>query len=296
MSPEQRQIWVEDAYRNILTAEYGWAAIFINDAELGDIFREAINSNWSDNKLKAAIEQTDWWQSRTASQRQFDRDEQTDPATTNQRIDRQARGVKQVVAEFGGFLSDEQVSNLARESLRSGWTNDEILNAVAAELQVGSDGGQVRFGVTGRGVRSLAADYAVPLSDVAADEWATKLAMGQITQTDYENWLRGQSKSLYPTLSADIDRGVSVSALTDPFRQVAARTLGLAPDAIDFSSDRWNAALNFDDGKGRRMMTLTEWGDYLRSNSQYGYEYTEEAQNKAYTIAEAMGQMFGRVA
>jgi hypothetical protein len=296
MTPEERQIWIEDANRNILTGSYGWAASFINDPELGPLFRQAIDNQWEAPRLVRAIEQTNWWRSRTASQRQFDQQIESDPATINQQIDRKGRGIRQVVSEFGGFLSDEQVTTLATEAVRSGWDDTEMLNAVAAELQLGADGGEVLFGVTGRGVRSLAADYAVPLSDAAADDWATKIANGSVFQADYENWLRGQSKSLYPTLSADIDRGVSVKTLTDPFRQVAARTLGIAPDSVDFSSDRWNAALNFDDGKGRRMMTLTEWGDHLRTNSQFGYEYTEEAQNKAYTIAEAMGQMFGRVA
>lgn len=296
MTPEQQQIWFEDANRNILTNAYGWAASFITHPELGDVFRQAIDNEWTPDRLVRAIEQTNWYRSRTASQRQFDQDIELDPATINKEIDRAARGVKEVVAQYGGYLSDDQINELATESVRSGWDSTETLNAIAAELQLGADGGDVLFGVTGRGVRQLAADYAVPVSDVAADEWATKIATGSMTQVDYENWLRTQSKSLYPTLSADIDRGVSVKTLTDPFRQVAANTLGIAPDSVDFSSDRWNAALNFDDGKGRRLMTLTEWGDYLRTNSQYGYEYTETAQNKAYTIAEAIGQMFGRVA
>lgn len=296
MSAEERQIWIEDATRNILTQEFGWAASFINHPELGPILREASENNWDPEKLRRRVEATDWYQSRTASQIKFDRDEQLYPTDTQQRVDRSARGIKEIVSGYGGYLTDDQVNELARESVRSGWNEQETLDAVAAEMVKGSDSGTLRFGITGRGVRQLASDFAVPLSDFAADEWSTKIATGQMNQADYENWLRSQSKSLYPTLSADIDRGVSVKALTDPYRQVAARTLGIAPESVDFSSDRWNAALNFDDGKGRRMMTLTEWGDMLRTDSRYGYEYTEEAQNKAYTIVEAIGQMFGRVA
>jgi len=296
MTPEQQQIWFEDANRNILTGSYGWSASFITHPELGDIFRQALDNEWEPDRLTRAIEQTQWYRSRTASQRRFDQDIELDPTELNRRIDRAARGVKEVVAQYGGFLTDEQVTELATESVRSEWDETEMLNAIAAELQLGSDGGEVLFGVTGRGVRQLASEFAVPLSDPAADDWATRIANGSVTRTDYENWLRGQSKSLYPTLSADIDRGVSVKTLTDPFREVAARTLGIPAASVDFSSDRWNAALNFDDGKGRRMMTLTEWGDYLRTNSQFGYEYTQEAQNKAYTIVESIGQMFGRVA
>lgn len=296
MTPQERQIWIEDANRNILTGEFGWAASFIEHPELGPLFREAIERGYDNNRFLRELRQTQWWQTRTASQRQWDQDEALDPATANQQITRRETSIRDVTAQFGGMLTDEQVTELARESLRSNWSDSEMLDAIAAEISFDPLATDVKFGITGRTVRQLASDFAVPLSDVAADEWARKVATGEISDADYENWLRGQSKSLYPTLSADIDRGVSVKTLTDPFRQVAARTLGIAPDSVDFSSDRWNAALNFDDGKGRRMMTLTEWGDYLRTNSQYGYEYTEAAQNKAYTIAESIGQMFGRVA
>lgn len=296
MSPEDRQIWIEDATRNVMVGEFGWAATFISHPELGPILRQATDQQWSPDRLRREIEQTDWYQSRTISQRQFDQQEQLDPATAQQQVDRSARGIREVVASYGGALTDEQVNELARESVRSGWNDQETLDAIAAEMLKGADDGTLRFGITGRGVRQLASEFAVPLSEQAADEWSTKIATGQIVQGDYENWLRGQAKSLYPTLTADIDRGVSVKALTDPYRQVAARTLGIAPESVDFSSDRWNAALNFDDGKGRRMMTLTEWGDMLRTDSRYGYEFTEDAQNKAYTIVETIGQMFGRVA
>jgi hypothetical protein len=49
-----------------------------------------------------------------------------------------------------------------------------------------------------------------------------------------------------------------------------------------------------DDGK-QRPMTYTEWGQYLRSNREFGYEYTEEAQGRAYQVANRIADIFGAI-
>jgi hypothetical protein len=100
---------------------------------------------------------------------------------------------------------------------------------------------------------------------------------------------------MFPSLAADLERGLDVETLVNPFREMAARTLEINPANIDFSESKWNAALNFSDDKGRRMMTLNEWGQYLRETPEYGYEYTSQAHNRAYEIAETLGKTFGRL-
>lgn len=295
MSPEQRNIWVEDARRKLMASEFGWAASFLDDPELGPLLRRAAGPPaWSPEKLAREIKNTKWWQSRTASQRAWDQGVVSDPATYNQKIDVQQRGIKEVAAGLNIALSEDQLTTLATESLRSGWDATQTINAIANEGVRGDTfGPDIRFGITGTTIRRLASEYAVPLSDSGADEWAQKLATGAISQTDVENWLRVQAKGLYPSLANDIDRGVTVKSLTDPYMQIAASTLGINAAEIDFADPRWNAALNFDDGKGRRAMTLYEWGRHLRTEEQYGYDRTPEATNKAYEMVDRLGRMFG---
>lgn len=295
MSPEERNIWVEDARRKLMASEFGWAASFLDDPELGPLFRKATGPPaWSQEKFNRELRQTNWWRTRTTNQRTWDQGIALDPATYNQSIDVQRRGIKEVASGMNIALSEDQLTTLATESLRSGWDATQTINAIANEgLRGDTFGPDVRFGITGRTIRSLASEYAVPLSDSGADEWAQKLATGAISQTDFENWVRVQAKGLYPSLANDIDRGVTVKSLTDPYRQVAATTLGISSAEIDFADPRWNAALNFDDGKGRRAMTLYEWGRHLRTNEEYGYDRTPEATAKAYNMVDRLGRAFG---
>jgi hypothetical protein len=100
---------------------------------------------------------------------------------------------------------------------------------------------------------------------------------------------------MFPTLSDDLDRGLTVQDVADPYREVAARVLDINPSEVDFSASQWNRALNFagQDGK-RRVMTLDEWENTLRQDDQYGYLNTEEATDKAYEVARSIGRAFGR--
>jgi hypothetical protein len=298
MSPEERNIWVEDANRNILSNEFGWAVIFLDDPELGPLLRRAVGPPaWAPDKLAREVRKTNWWKSRTDAQRSWDQSSQFDPASAQRQVDAQSIGIRSVASQYGAMLSDEQVATLATESLRSGWTSEQIIQAVASEIVKGSDPtSNIRFGITGQSVRQVARQFGVPLSEQAADDWAQKIATGQAFQDDFNNWARMQARSLYPSLAADIDRGLNVETIVDPYIQVAVRTLGIAPTQVDFSDPRWNAALNFDEGKGRRMMTLYEWGRHLRQDASYGYDQTPEARDKAYRMATDLSRMFGLMA
>lgn len=294
MSPEQQNIWVEDARRNILATEFGWAASFIFDEEIGPILRQAVDEGWTEQKLFTSLRNTNWFKSRTDKQRQWDQQIALDPKSKEDDIAQRSIDIQEVVAQYGETLAPEQVRELAIESLRSGWTEQQMFRGIASEaMKNPASGGGVRFGIVGRGIRELASKFAVPISEQTADEWASKVASGQVVQADYENWLRSQAKGLYPSLAAEIDRGLDVKTLTDPFAQVAQSTLGITAEQINFADPKWNAALNFDDGKGRRMMTLYEWGRHLRTEEQYGYDRTPEATNKAYEMVDRLGRMFG---
>ena len=50
-----------------------------------------------------------------------------------------------------------------------------------------------------------------------------------------------------------------------------------------------------DDKGNQRQMSFTEWNDYVRQNRSFGYEYTEQAQRRAYQVANRLADLFGKV-
>lgn len=279
-----------------IAAEFGWAASFLDHPELGPILRRAAREGWTAQKLQTEIFKTDFWRTKTRSERAWENLLAQDPAEAQRRIETEKQQLRQVAANLNGALTDLQLNEIAERVVRYGWQGQEIVSAVSSELLKGSDPSQVlRTGITGRSIQQISNQFGIPISDTALQDWSQRIATGQALLEDFTNYARTQAKSLYPSLAADIDRGATVEALADPYRQYASRVLGINPAQIDFSEPRWNVALNFGDDKGRRMMTLNEWGQYIRTNAEYGYEYTDEAQNRAYSAAQTIARVFGRL-
>jgi hypothetical protein len=82
------------------------------------------------------------------------------------------------------------------------------------------------------------------------------------------------------------------------YKQQAVATLGSSVDAtnIDWTSDKWNKALNFRDERTNeyRQMDLWEWNRYLRTLPEW--QNTEEARDTYRNVALSLAQGFGRMA
>jgi len=298
MTPEQQKELVDLATRNELALYYGSFAAFFDVPKVGDILVKAAKQGWAPRKLEAEIRRTQWWATTERAHNQYDAFVSTnggeDSATVQRVIGDKAVQIGDVSAKLGFRLSDEQTKKLARDALRNQYDERTLQAAIASEMRLSPQAQQsLRAGSTGRDVQRLATDYGVPLSEATMDRWMNDLVDGKVTTDDYTNYLRQQATSLYPTLANEIGRGITVKTYADPYKEIAAQTLGLSPEEIDFSDPKWNVALNFDDGKGRRAMNLFEWKEFIRSDERYGYDRTPEAQDKAYDMVSRLGRMFG---
>lgn len=282
----------------VIAAEFGWAAAFLEDPEIGPLLRQAADpkNRWTAAKLETEVKKTNWWKSSDNAQRAWAKLVAQGDQEANKRVQDKSEEIREIATSFGGMLSDTQLTDVSTNALRYGLTGNQIVRMVANELLRGTDPSQIlRTGITGQSVRQIARSMALPMSDTALDEWSRKIATGVSLIGDFENYAREQARGLYGSLAKDIDRGITVETLASPYREFASRLLGLAPESIDFADPKWNVALNHGDEQGRRAMTLREWGDTLRQDERYGYQFTDEAINKAYDITGLIGRAFGRV-
>jgi hypothetical protein len=294
LTPEKQAELREIARKDMLATEYGGWAEYLYHEEIGPLLTKAHDEGWTLETLKREIRKTKWYNATAVSVREFDIRRAEDPATVDREIEVNGENIRRLASVLGGSLTDEQITELSTNALRFGWSGDEASRAVALEMAKGSDPDMVlRRGINGESVTRIAREMGIPMSDSAIDDWTRKLAFGEVLIEDFQNWAKQQAMGLYPTLAQDIERGFTVNSIADPFRQLASKTLGINVNEIDFSDPRWNAALNFDDGKRRRAMTLYEWGQHLRTNEQYGYDRTPDARNKAYSMTDRLGRAFG---
>lgn len=273
---------------------YGYSAIYLDDPEIGPILKQAADENWSPQRLQGALFATQWWQTTSASARQWDNAYAQDPATVDAQIQQQMVDLKAQAAKLGFVIDVGHLHDLARDSLRLGWDATQIANAIGAES---FRNGKLSTSSTMQAVRQAVSDYGIPMSDATMNQWGEQIATGVATTEDLRQQLVGMAKGLFPGVADQLDKGLTVRQLADPYIQLAAQTLEVGPDTIDFKDPKWSAALNGVDAKGvRRSLTLGEWSDKIKADASYGWSKTKGAQAQAFDLSDTLGKAFGKVA
>ncbi len=295
LPPKLRAILDDEKQIQNLTDEFGQWAGFLYHPEIGKLLLEATDEGFTvdrfDNRLKA----TSWYRETQASITNYEILKAQRPAELGAQIEKQKEMIRSLASGFGTQLADSQIEELATNAVRLGYTEQQMANAVGSEVYRVGGVTPLRLGLVGQDVRAEARRFGVPLSDESLDNYTKSIATGDSNFRDFQNYLRQQAISLFPSLRPEIERGLDVKTLADPYRETASRVLGLSPEAIDFADPKWNIALNFSDQSGRRMMNLEEWTRYIRTNDEYGYQYTDDAHNKAYVATNTIARAFGRL-
>jgi len=289
---------VVDAVTDYVRRVYGYLAGYLDHPEIGPILRAAAVEEWSPERLQGAVTATSWWRQTSAAARTWDLLASSDPATAAGRVDARYVEVRDVAGGLGVRLGDGLLRDLAARSLRLGWTSDETSQAVGNAATW--DPGQQEALLTsnaGRQVTTVLADYALPLSGGAREWWTNQIVSGRSTVEQLRVYAATQAEAMFPTISDAIRRGQSVRSYVDPYLQIAADTLETDVNQIDLSDRKWLAALDVTEPGGtRRAMTFNEWAERLRSDEQYGYDQTRQAQDKAWQTGYQIARLFGKVA
>lgn len=274
--------------------QYGWLAFYLDMPVVGDILRNAAAANWTSAKLQNELMATDWWQSTQSSVRVWDAHANDDPATASKEINDRVLEIRARANSLGFSIDITHVRDLAAASLRFAYSPEQIDLAIGGEAQ---RGGTLGASTTMGFVRSQASAYGVPVSDQTLSSWGQKIALGEQTQEDYREWLVKQAVGLFPGFEKQLLAGMTVADLANPYLETAASTLGVSRDSIDLADPKWGGALNTVDPNGsRRILTLNEWNQKLKSDPVYGWDRTPDAIGKAFGFADQLGKAFGKVA
>ena len=278
--------------------QYGaYYAIIKSVPELAEFLKKAVSQKWSDSKFVYELQQTSWYKSTSASTRTWDTNKQLDPASAQQQIDNRSATIRETALHLGVSLDDATISKLSEDSLRGSWDAQVLNNAIGSEASKTSGGmSGLRTGFMGQQLKQTAADYGIKLSEQTFNMWVDKVARGQENAKSFQQYALNTAKALFPSITAQLDQGLTFQQITDPYKQEAARTLEMNPDSIDFTDPKWSKAITFTTDKGeQRPMNSNEWGNYLRSERSLGYEYTNEARSRAYQVTSGLANLFGKI-
>jgi hypothetical protein len=272
--------------------------IIKQDPQVAELIAQAAFEEWEPDKFQYQLEQTNWWRTTSEAVRKFDNLYARDPATAQADIDRYAQELKQDALDLNIRLTGEQLNQLAYDAIRGGMTKQQVTNALGMLATSSAEGvTSLRYGYYGNTINQLASNYGVSISDDEFNQLVDRFAVGQENEESLTSSFQAKATALFPALSERLMAGETFSQIVEPYRYRASQILGRDFASTDFmDNDSFSQAVTYvgDDGK-ERPMTYTEWGQYLRSNREFGYEFTDEAQSRAYMVANRIADIFGAV-
>lgn len=294
-------------WQSIIQQEFGslWD-VYNGNADVKAVIDKAVKEGYYNDtdKMTAALQNTGWYRTTEFSARKFKLRQSTDPATVDDEINTQVEEIRAQTIARGTTLSDATLRKLATDKLKFGYSDQQLLNAIGSEevaqAQLGGAQGlaNLRQGSTARNLRDKAASYYQKVSDTLIDTWTQEILTGKRSETQFEDLMRDSARTQFRSLQPALDNGQDVKTAMYAYEAQAQNVLGSTIDTsqIDWTNDKWNKALNYQDAKTGeyRQMDLWEWNKYLRTLPEW--QKTDEAKNAYRNMAYSLAQGFGKMA
>jgi hypothetical protein len=209
---------------------------------------------------------------------------------------------RELIGGIGSFSwSSGQLGKFLNKANQYGYTGDALKQAAYQELLVKDPAtgayknpnavNEVRASSPYLRLKKIGTAYLSPLSDDRIIESLT----GGISEDDVLRISREKAIALYPHLTRQIEAGLTLSDLAYDYQRTAADLLELTPDQIDMSKGKFNLALKTGEGGKERMMSTSEWIQTIKSDADFGWQYTKQANDQATNVALNIAKAFGKV-
>jgi hypothetical protein len=291
------------AWKAIIQEEFGslWD-VYNDNGDVKKVIDQSVKEGWFNDsvKLTESLRNTNWFRTTESSARQYTISQSTDPATAEATLNKRVEEIRAQSLNSGVSLSEATLRDLGERSLKFGWTEQQVANGVGSEAVATANRGgtagvaDLRRGSTGTELRGIADNYGIKVSDTMLDEYVAKILQGTTTKVQFTDQMKNQASTMYRSLAPQIEKGMDVKTATSMYTNIAASTLGVDPATVDWTQDKWNKALNYQDPKTNeyRQMDSYEWNRYLRSLPEW--QETDDAKQTyrraAFTLAQAFGK------
>lgn len=267
-------------------ASYGWSLSFLDhNPELKKLFDQAVKGTWTADKFQAELRNTDWWKTTSDTARQSQVLKTTDPATYNANLAATKLQVQLLASQVGAAIPVSQLGKIAENVMTSGLDEAGIRNILGNYVKFTANGTLTgEAGMHAYTMKQYAASMGVSISDQALKGQAALVVKKLATTQDFEDQIREQAKSSYPSYAEQIDGGQSLSDIATPYMQTMSTELGIPDTSITLQDPLIKSALNGLNAQGKPTgKTLMDFTTQLRNDPRWAK--TPGAQDQAMGVA-----------
>lgn len=298
--------------RDEIEQEYGLAyALFKAFPELNRLLEKAVAQNWDPGKFQVELRQTDWFKNHSDVWRQNIALKYSDPGSYAERLANSQTTLDNLAGAFDADLSNKARRRLAERALLLGWDEAQLRDVLASHVRPGKDGHyEGELSTIETQLRNTALRNGVRLNREQLRGWMRAIVRGDSSQEQYQRVIRSMAARQFDHFADQINGGVDLADIAQPYIQTMADVLELNPGGIDLYDHTIRRALSGfrpdnppkkggKDGKGGKddrkpgssPMTMSEFEDYLRADKRW--QFTDQAREQATEYAIRLGESFG---
>lgn len=276
-----------------LAENYGYAWSFLKQhSDVWKVFQQAVTKNYSPDRFKAAIRGTGWWKKTEASVRQYQLEVASDPRGVASKIAAVQATLAGQASSMGALMSTATLRKMAQNAYMHNWNADQIRTQLGNYVKAVNGVYHGAAANDSDAIKQMAWRNGINLSDKTVQSWVQAIEKGQQTKDYYQQYVRTQAKSLAPSFAKELDAGMDLFDIANPYMESKARLLQLDPASIDLNDQDVRQALSAKTPDGKpTSMSLWEFEQNMRNKPQY--MKTDAARDSAYSIAHKVLNDFG---
>lgn len=276
--------------------DYGYQLAFLkSNSELYNVFKKAVNGGWDATRFVAAVRKTTWYRTHSEMWRNNQQLKYSDPRTYKEKLNASTAEVRSVAASMGLTLSSKTFDRLAMLAFQYAWTSTQIREQLAREMKPGNvsrSAGLVAS--TEDALFQTAWRNGVNVSNEFVTSWAKKIALGQATTENAQQWIRDHyAKSVAPGFAKQLEAGQDLYDLATPYMQSMAKTLELNPADIDLFDPKIRQALASSSNKDGQVGSVPLWQFEKELKQDPRWLKTNNARDQLDQTTRNLSKMFG---
>lgn len=280
--------------KKTLAQQYGYAYdVLKKDPELWDLFRRATagEAGWTPERFQAKLRETEWFKSRTASERIAWAQEAAGGLDWDKRVAQATEAVQRRAAGLGATLSQDDLATLAHAYIFGGWDDDESAMDDALSTYIGTEAGAA--GTVIDELQQTAIANGMRYDDGFYRSVAQRIARGELQAEDVQRQIRAEAASAWPTLSERIMAGEDVADLTSNYRDTMGRVLEIDPAQVDVNDPLLRQAFGQADPNTGQPVAMGLWDFEKALRKDDRWQYTQNARQETMDYGMRVLQMFG---
>ena len=280
---------------------YGFVFQLANSVpQLKGFLDQAIRDKWTADRFQATIESSPWWMQNADTVRNLAIQQATEPGTYNQNLTNAKQQITLKAQQLGRSIDDATAQRLALQTLSENfsWDDQRLSMLVTNNTSIGrGDSG----GYLGQAANyhdhmtKVAQDYGVAYTGSWLDAWVNDIESGRNSLDSFESVMRARAKAAFPQFANQIDAGMTIRDIADPYIGMYAQTLEVPETQVTLKDPAIQKALAQTGQDGTTQTSMPMWQFQRTLKDDPRYDRTKAAKDDAFAALNKIGKDFGFV-